>query len=260
MRVLALMFCATVTSLALAQAAPEEVTFPSGDLNLHGQVWKPAGEGPFATVIWNHGSDQNPRPPTKLAEFYTSHGYVFFTPQRRGHGRSPGPYFADQVGRSPFSRSTRMVELLVEQNADVVAAVAYMKSQPYVDPERIAVSGCSFGGIETLLTGEHAIGVKALIPFAPGAMSWADSPALQIRLKRAVDQAKAPIFVIQAANDYNVAPSHELTREAQAHHTDFRAKVYPPYGDTPQDGHGKFCGLGMDVWGKDVLAFLDAHL
>jgi hypothetical protein len=62
-----------------------------------------------------------------------------------------------------------VVEL--QQADDVVAALNYLKSQPFVDPARIAISGCSYGGIQTLLTGEHDLGVMALVPFAPGAMS-----------------------------------------------------------------------------------------
>jgi carboxymethylenebutenolidase len=119
---------------------------------------------------------------------------------------------------------------------------------------------CSFGGIQTLIAGEKSLGLKALVPFAPGAMSWVENPALQARLKRAVSHATAPIFLVQAANDYSTAPSHELAREAQFEHLDFVSRIYPPYGSTAADGHGKFCGKATEVWGKDVLAFLDRHL
>ena len=101
--------------------------------------------------------------------------------------------------------------------------------------------------------------VKALIPFAPGAMSWQRSDLLQFRLKRAVDQAKAPIFLLQAANDYSLGPAHELSREAERKHIDFRSKIYPPVGDNAHDGHAKFC-MSATIWGDDVLAFLKANM
>jgi dienelactone hydrolase len=246
---------------AFAQPSAADVNFPSGKLQLHGALWKPAGAGPFPAIVWNHGSEKNPTTKPELAAFYTSHGYVFFVPYRRGQGGSPGPYIQDLVkSASRFSRSARMVELQEEGNADVVAAVSYLKSQSFVDAERMAISGCSYGGIQTLLAGEKELGVKALIPFAPGAMSWDTAPELQVRLKRAVDKARAPILLVQAANDFNTAPTHELAREAQFRHTDFVAKIYPPFGSTPQEGHGKFCSTATGVWGNDVLAFLDAHL
>jgi carboxymethylenebutenolidase len=121
-------------------------------------------------------------------------------------------------------------------------------------------SGCSYGGIQTLLTGERVLDVKALVPFAPGAMSWEGNPPLQERLRRAVDQAKAPIFLLQAENDYSLAPSHDLSKAANKKHIDFQSKIYPAVGNSHQDGHWKFCTAASDVWGNDVLAFLEARM
>lgn len=153
-------------------------------------------------------------------------------------------------------RATRMVELQDEEVADVIAAVTFLESQPFVDPHRIVISGCSYGGIQTLLAGERDLGVRALVPFAPGAMSWQSNAPLHERLDRAIDNAKAPIFLIQAENDYSLAPSHELAKEAQRKHKDFQAKIYPAFGQSAQDGHWGFCSTAMDVWGADVLSFL----
>ena len=243
------------------QSKAEEVIFPSGKLQLHGFLWKPEGEGPFPVLVWNHGSEKLPGSQPALAAFYTAHHYLFFVPHRRGQGRSPGEYIQDLVAQSlPNERARRMVELQEAEVEDIVAALNYLKSQPFVDSGRIAISGCSYGGIQTLLTGERALGVKALLPFAPAAMSWEHNPPLQDRLKRAVDQAKAPIFLLQAENDYNLAPSHELSKEASKKHVDFRSKIYPAVGSSHQDGHWKFCTEATDLWGSDVLAFLEAHM
>jgi len=138
--------------------------------------------------------------------------------------------------------------------------LSLLKSQPFVDATRVAISGCSYGGIQTLLTGERALDIKALIPFAPAAMSWEGNPPLQERLKRAVDQAKAPIFLLQAENDYSLAPSHELSKEANKKHADFQSKIYPAVGNGHQDAHWKFCTAATDLWGQDVLAFLEARM
>jgi dienelactone hydrolase len=153
-----------------------------------------------------------------------------------------------------------MVELQEAEVEDVVSALSYLKAQPFVDPGRIGVSGCSYGGIQTLLAGERPLGVKALVPFAPGAMSWDRNAPLEDRLKRAVDQAKAPIFLLQAENDFSLAPSRELSKEARKKHVDFEAKVYPAVGGSHEDGHWKFCTAAMNVWGDDVLAFLEARM
>ena len=42
--------------LPLVLAATETVTFPSGEITLHGVLYKPEGTGPFPAVIYNHGS------------------------------------------------------------------------------------------------------------------------------------------------------------------------------------------------------------
>jgi carboxymethylenebutenolidase len=255
-----MMHTASADSPAESRRDPQEVIFPGGSRPLRGFLLKPDGAGPFPAVIWNHGSEKEPGFHAGMAQFYVSHGYAYFAPHRRGQGNSPGEYIMDEIRSGmPWTRGTRMVELQVEHNKDVIAALDYLKSQQFVDPNRIAVTGCSFGGIQTLLTGEHAAGVRALVPFAPGAMSWERAPALQLRLKRAVTHARAPIFLLQAANDFSLAPSRELGHEAKIHHVDFRAKVYPPLGSTPQEGHGKFC-RSFEIWGEDVLDFLDARM
>jgi len=243
------------------QATPEEVVFPNGKLELHGFLWKPAGDGPFPAVLWNHGSEKLPGSQPALAGFYTSHSYVFFVPHRRGQGRSPGNYIQNEIEQAPGDRRAQlMVALLEAEVSEVVAALDYLKSRPFVDSARIAISGCSYGGIQTLLAGERDLGVKALVPFAPGAMSWERNSLLQERLRRAVDNAQAPVFLIQAENDYSLEPSHVLSREAIKKHKDFQSKIYPALGSTHQDGHWKFCSAATAVWGNDVLAFLEAQM
>jgi dienelactone hydrolase len=252
-------FCAA--GGAVGQSKPEEVVFPSGRLQLHGFLWKPEGSGPFRAILWNHGSEKLPGSQPSLAKFYTAHSYVFFVPHRRGQGRSPGDYIQDQVAHTPPSeRALRMVELQQAEVDDVIAGLNYLKSLPFVDPSRIAISGCSYGGIQTLLAGERDLGVKALVPFAPGAMSWEHNPLLQDILIREVDRVRAPVFLIQAENDYSLDPSHVLSKEASKKHKDFQSKIYPAFGRSHQDGHWGFCSSATDVWGADVLAFLETRM
>ncbi|HEY6971921.1 MAG TPA: prolyl oligopeptidase family serine peptidase [Candidatus Angelobacter sp.] len=247
--------------LSVAQIQPQEVTFQSGKLQLHGFLWKPNGPGPFPAVLWNHGSEKLPGSQPELANFYTSHFFIFFVPHRRGQGRSPGDYIQDLVMQAPPSqRAQKMVELQEAEVEDVVAALNYLKSQPFVDPQRIAISGCSYGGIQTLLAGERELGIRALVPFAPGAMSWEKNEPLHDLLRKAVDNARAPVFLLQAQNDYDLAPSHALSEEARKKHKDFISKIYPPVGSSHQDGHWKFCTTATDAWGEDVLSFLAAHM
>ncbi len=246
---------------AIAQSNPQEVAFPADGRELHGFLWKPEGVGPFPAILWNHGSEKLPGSQPALAKFYTSHSYVFFVPHRRGQGRSPGDYIQDLVAQAPpGERARRMVELQQAEVDDVIAALNYLKSRPFVATDRIAMSGCSYGGIQTLLAGERELGLMALVPFAPGAMSWEQNVPLQNRLVRAVDLSKAPVFLIQAQNDYNLAPSQVLTEEANKRKKDFQSRIYPPFGNSHQDGHWGFCSSASDVWGNDVLTFLESQM
>jgi dienelactone hydrolase len=245
---------------------PTEVSFPCGELTLHGFLWKPEGEGPFPAIVYNHGSEKLPGSFPSLGNFWTAHGFMFFVPHRHGHGRSPGQYIVDledefrATEKDPAKLQRHSIELHEHYNADVVSAVTWLKMQPGVDQERIAVAGISYGGIQTLLTAEKDLGVAAFVAFSPAAMSWRGNPLLRERLLQAIKKATAPMFLLQAKNDYNLGPSELLGTELTRKGAPNRAKLYPPFGDAndPRDGHGGFAVRGSEVWGQDVLDFLNA--
>lgn len=240
-----------------------QVTFPSEGLELTGWVYKPEGDGPFPAVIWNHGSESDPKLHPELGMFYTSHGYAVFFPVRRGHGRSSGKYITaawDEYKQTTTDEDAvrrKIIALQRECNQDVVNALAWWKQQPYVDSSRLVVTGVSYGGIQTLLTSEKDLGVRAYVPFAPGAMSWGNPEVRKMEID-AVKNAKAPLFLIQAANDYSTGPSETLAPLLREKAGLNRSKLYPAFGTTPQEGHGGFGGWeeGIAIWGPDVLTFL----
>ena len=253
------------------RAVPELVSFPSGNLTLRGFLTRPDGRGPFPAVSWNHGSERQPGSRTSLAEFYASSGFVFLEPHRRGHGESPGEHFADGLearARSetddPAAFRRRVVDLVIElhelQLRDTIAALDWLRNQPFVDGGRVVVSGASYGGIQTMLAAEADAGAHAYVPFAPAAMAWDSSPALRERLVHAVSEAAAPMFLLQAENDYNLGPSEVLGEELRRKGPPSRAHIYPAFGGTPQDGHSGFACEGMGVWGADVRGFLNEVL
>jgi dienelactone hydrolase len=60
---------------------------------------------------------------------------------------------------------------------DQLAVLAWLRTQAFVQKERIAVAGNSFGGIETVLGAERGR-YCAAIDSAGGAQSWAEAPEL----------------------------------------------------------------------------------
>jgi len=256
---------AAVLLLACVAASAQEalppnaqlVSFPGPGGTLSGFLYVPSGPGPFPAVLWNHGSEKHPGAQPELAAFYNSHGFVFFLPHRRGQRRSPGPYIMDEIHSHPGPDAAAQAQQ--DANNDVVAAFNWLRAQKQVDPNRIVVSGCSFGGIQTLLTAAKGLGARAFVAFAPAAQSWGN-PALEQMLSDAVRKATGPVFIVQARNDFSIQPAQVLGKIAKA--KGGQATIYPPFGQTPEDGHWKFATTqsGIAIWGQDVLNFFNASL
>jgi len=246
----------------------EVVSFPSGELTLKGVVYRPEGKGPFPAVLYNHGSAPGMFPKDAfeaLGPVFAKRGWVLFGPYRRGQGlsASAGTYIGDEIASATKSGgisagAATMVRLLSTDHLnDQLAAFAWLRSQNFVNSDRVAVAGNSFGGIETVLGAERA-SYCAAIDSAGGAQSWARAPELQTLMIRAVRNSRAPIFFFQAENDYDLSPSRVLSAAMQDAGKEFKIKVYPPFGNSVVDGH-TFGYFGSAIWGDDVFRFLDEH-
>ncbi len=259
-------FIAALTAAATLATAqdpvpkPELIAFPSGELELKGFIWKPEGTGPFPAILWNHGSEKKPGAVDAVAPLFVARGYVFFVPHRRGQGRSPGPYIMDQLNAagSPAERSRMLVKLHEVQLRDQLAAVSYLKGLSFVDPRRLAVMGSSFGVIQTMLAAERGQGYRVAVNCSGAAQTWDNAPDLQRRLMAAARSAAMPVFFLQARNDYNLTPNRVLSEQVRSAGKPVETKVYPPYGVGAREGHS-FCVRGADVWGPDVLRFIEDH-
>lgn len=248
--------------------ASETVAFNSGGKVLHGRLYKPVGAGPFRAVLYNHGSAPgllNDQAFDLIAPLFVARGWVFFAPYRRGQGLSSdaGPYIQDKIqaaqasGGEALAAETMVRLLSTEQLQDQMAALAWLKQQPFVRPKLIAAMGNSFGGIETLLGAEQA-SYCAAVDASGGAESWHKAPSLQSRMLHAVEHAKSPILFFQAENDYSLEPSRTLYAAMTALHEPAEIRIYPSYGSSPPQGHS-FAYRGASIWFDDVLGFLEAN-
>ncbi len=152
-----------------AAAGTFRVELESGPYRLRGDVIKPEGAGPFPVIVYNHGSERDPGLDVfgSIGDFFQAEGYVVFFPYRRGSAGSEGPYWQDEVRKRPVAdEHEAAVAQLDAQNDDVLAAIAWIGEQPYADRTRIAVAGCSFGGIETVLAAERSTQIYAAVDFA----------------------------------------------------------------------------------------------
>jgi dipeptidyl aminopeptidase/acylaminoacyl peptidase len=255
-------------SSAARSSEGEVVSFPSGELTLHGVLYKPEGRVPFPAVVYNHGSAPgmlSKEAFEALGPVFAKHGWVFFGPYRRGQGlsASAGPYIGDEIAAATkkggmAAGATTMVRLLKTDHLnDQLAALAWLGTQGFVKPERIAVAGNSFGGVEAVLGAERAP-YCAAVDSAGGAQSWAQAPELQALMTRAVRNSRAPIFFFQAENDYDLSPSRTLAAAMKDASKEFEIKIYPPFGKSVQDGH-TFGYFGSSVRADDVFRFLGQH-
>ena len=244
------------------------VSFPSGKVQLRGSLYKPAGSGPFPAVVYNHGSAPgmlSKEAMDTLGPVFAKRGWVFFGPYRRGQGlsASAGPYIGDEIAKAveqggAAAGAATMVRLLETDHLDdQLAALEWLRAQTFVSPNRVAVAGNSFGGIEAVLGAERA-SYCAAIDSAGAARSWADAPAVRSLMLRAVRNSRAPIFFFQAENDYDLSPSRTLAAAAEGAGKEFELKIFAPFGKSAQDGHA-FGYFGSAVWGDDVFRFLDRH-
>jgi carboxymethylenebutenolidase len=282
--IIVLALASQLSAVALAQtvspstppAAPQIADVRSGELHLKGYFWKPAGPGPFPAILFNHGSGADDPQHTAgrtmaeaasdLAPIFLKHGYAFFYLCRRGQGLSAdqGPFMQDLLKQAEAKGADARKQLHYQlitgsQLDDALAGLTFLKAAPDVDPKRIAIVGHSFGGMLTLLSGDHDSTIRAEVAFAAGANSWRASQELRHRTLAAVGKTAAPVMLVYAANDFDTTPGKDISAELDRLHKSHLLKIYPVIGKTSDDGHSLLY-LGISEWEPDVFLFLDDNV
>ena len=154
--------------------------------------------------------------------------------------------------------ATAMVELLETDHLDDhLAALDWLKAQSFIQPNRIATGGNSFGGIVAVL-GAERIRYCAAFDAAGGAKRWSVAPQLRRRMTQAVRNSQTPILFFQAANDHTLAASRTLSEEMLGAGKTTKIIIYTAFGTSAAQGHS-FAWRGSSVWAADVFQFLDEH-
>lgn len=162
---------------------PVDPADATGDLSVYDLVFtgiespafedaEPSGAGPFPLIVFSHGSGGLRYQSYFLTEALASHGFVVAAPDHAGNTA----FDAIFGGSDPFevvavnrpADVSLVITRMLERNAD--------PSDPFagrVDPERIGVTGHSFGGFTTLAiaSGFGPVAadprVDAILPISP---------------------------------------------------------------------------------------------
>ena len=241
-----------------------EVFYPSGKLRIQAYLYRPDGEGPFPVVIYNHGSrlgrERDSQPFEHIGALLTQARYAVLVPERRGYGRSDGLTWPQAVA----SDKARVVPRLYEETDDVLAAVDHLRTLPFIDAQRVAIMGWSFGGIVTMFAASQRATFAAAINQAGGAMTWDGNVEVRHALIAAAEKITTPTQLLVAENDRTTASITTLGEILKKRGVVHQVVIYGPFPAGSQAaagaGHQVFSAQGMHVWRRDVLEFLGQHL
>jgi dienelactone hydrolase len=279
-----LIVLAAVVPGALAgerEVAVQPVSLTSGALTLRAVLGRPVGDGPFPAYISNHGSmtvqDAARGPWTgivkgSLPDTLMRDGWVVLVLARRGYRGSEGStttYTTNETSQIPGKTARDVMRGAEAESGDVVAALDYLASLPYVDRERVAVGGVSLGGLVSLMAAARDPRFKAVVSMAGGYAQTdggrsvggdAAWPLLDETWKDVATKITAPVLLLWSKNDMTIKTDtgRVLEKYLRQAGKPVEMKLYPAYAD---NGHYLFSrGDGYPVFVPDSVRFLDAQL
>ena len=262
---LALIVGMTSISAALSSEIQySEIFYRSGNLNIQAYLYQPEGAGPFPVVIYNHGSrggrESDSVPFQYIGAILARAGYIVFVPERRGYGNSDGLKLRDEVGRD----QSRVVTRLYAETEDVLAAIAYLRTVPSADTNRLGIMGWSFGGIVTMFATSHSAAFAAAVDQAGGALTWDSNPHVRKALVEAAESSTTPTLFMVARNDRTTSSITTLAEIFKDRGIPQQVLIYdaftPNRGAWAAPGHALFSEQGTHVWESDLLQFLGSYL
>ncbi len=252
---------------------PELIRYRTHDgLEVPAWLYRPAGQGPFPVVLSIHGgpeAQERANYGVGLYQYLLSRGIGVMAPNVRGstgYGKGYQKRIHHDWGGAELE--------------DFRAAAEYLRGLEWVDGDRLGVYGGSFGGFATLscvsrlpeywAAAVDIVGPSNLVTFAKAVpptwrrmmTAWVGDPETEVDflMERSpityVDQIRAPLFVIQGANDPRVVKpeSDQIVERLRERGVDVTYDVYE------DEGHG-FTKRSNELKAYgDTVAFFERHL
>jgi len=259
---------------------PELVSYPTFDSDSGGPesipawIYKPGGEGPFPVIIAIHGGPESQSRPSFSSTYQMwlqKLGAVVIRPNVRGSDGYGKHYMSLDNG---FKREDSV--------KDIGALLDWIKTQPDLDENRVAVFGGSYGGYMVLASSVHysdrlkaavdIVGISNFVTFLENTQDYRRDlrraeygderdPDMRAHLEAIsplnhVDKIRIPMFVVQGQNDPRVPVT-----EAEQVVTALREQGLPVwYMNALNEGHGYRKKENRDVYQQATMMFLREHL
>ncbi|HTG06658.1 MAG TPA: alpha/beta fold hydrolase [Bradyrhizobium sp.] len=278
---LALLPCPASADTALPGLVQENlllpITLPNGSqVKLEAMVIRPDRPERFPLVVLVHGTPRAigetlrtamaHQPPAELvspAVAFAQRGYAAVSIMRRGFGRSEGQ-FAESLSGTCNDRDYLAVGLIAAE--DVTGAVATLRGEPWVDPDRVLLLGHSTGGFAvTAAAANNPPGVVGILDFAGGHGSA--GPDRVCSPDRLVEDAgifgrtaRVPALWIYSENDHYIpaALGRRMFEAYVASGAPAQLQILPPFG---VEGHAEVAVGPVELWWPSVESFLSGlHL
>lgn len=233
-------------------------------------IHRPEGEGPFPTLVMNHGSTGMGNRPEwfkltwvspELSAFFVARGWQVIYPQRRGRGRSDGLYDEGfETDRSRYScKASLSLPGAQHALADLELVMAHVLKRADVDAKHIVIGGVSRGGIlSAAYAGLHPKEMKGVINFVGGWLGAACPDAAKVNGELFTHAAAFPgqMLWLYGEDDPYYPISHSRTNfqvfKAAGGKGTFDV-LMPPKG---VDGHGTYAV--QHLWGAAMDAYLSS--
>jgi dipeptidyl aminopeptidase/acylaminoacyl peptidase len=250
----------------------EDVTFKSIDgMKIYGYLYRPKGAGPFPAIVRVHGGVHG-QARLRNQDYFVDNGYIVLDVDYRGsegHGKD-------------YKNKLAMGEKEVD---DVIAGGKYLQALPYVQKDKLAITGDSRGAYITysVLARSHPfkvaaavsgftdlvkqyeyeeeiapnfMGMRALMKGSPytNADKFKDLSPLSFASK-----INIPILILHGNNDRLVLPEHswKMDEELMKHQKEHDIVIlYTPEEDTGHNLKGK----ALEVAHEQMLNWFNKYL